>query len=67
MSDSDVNDPDLYDSDPDGTGDPRLDEPDGNEGMPAELVDTPTNMPGDQPIEDDPPTVSEVHGRGPDG
>lgn len=43
--------------------DPRLDEPEGNEGMPGELIDGDANLPGDQPVEDDPPTVSEVYDR----
>ncbi|NND74907.1 MAG: hypothetical protein HKN44_07850 [Ilumatobacter sp.] len=47
----------------DDIDDPRLHHPCGDEGMPGELVDTPANMPGDQPLDDDPPTVSEVHGR----
>jgi hypothetical protein len=57
------------DADLDGTNDsadhadPRLDPVDGDEGMPGELIDTASNLPGDQPKEDDPPTVSEVYGR----
>lgn len=43
--------------------DPRLQHVHGNQGMPGEVIDSPHNMPGDQPLEDDPPTVSEVHGR----
>ena len=46
-----------------GADDPRLGEPEGDEGMPAELIDDDSNLPGDQPVEDDPPTVSEVYGR----
>jgi hypothetical protein len=46
--------------------DPRLGHPHGDEGMPGELLDTAANMPGDQPLDDDPPTVSEVHGRADD-
>lgn len=45
------------------TDDPRLGEPEGEQGMPGELIDTDSNLPGDQPVEDDPPTVSEVYGR----
>ncbi len=43
--------------------DPRLDEPEGDDGMPGELIDGDANLPGDQPVEDDPPTVSEVYDR----
>lgn len=57
MSDTDANQPES------DVEDPRLDQPVGDRGMPGELIDTPSNMPGDQPIEDDPPTVSELHGR----
>ena len=47
--------------DDNGPEDPRLREPKGEQGMPAELIDSDSNLPGDQPVEDDPPTVSEVY------
>ena len=36
--------------------DPRSREPQGDEGIPATLIDTPHNMPGDQPVDDTPPS-----------
>lgn len=33
--------------------DPRLSETDGEQGMPGEVLDSPTNMPGDQPADGD--------------
>jgi len=36
-------------TDPDDmSNDPRIEEVDGDDGMPAEFVDTPSNRPGDQ-------------------
>ena len=46
-----------------GTDDPRLGEPEGDQGMPGELIDADSNLPGDQSVEDDPPTVSELYDR----
>ena len=42
--------------------DPRLQEPRGDEGIPAPLLDTPGNMPGDQPVDDTPPSRTKATG-----
>ena len=44
------------------TADPRLHEPEGDEGMPGPLVDTPHNIPGDQPVDDTPPSRTKATG-----
>ncbi|MFN3255314.1 MAG: hypothetical protein ACE37B_06435 [Ilumatobacter sp.] len=42
--------------------DPRLGEPHGDEGMPASLLDTDRNLPGDQPVDSRGPNKSELEG-----
>jgi len=42
--------------------DPRLHEPEGDEGIPGTLIDTPQNMPGDQPVDDTPPSRTKATG-----
>ncbi len=37
----------------DAPRDPRLAETDGHQGIPGEVLDSPTNMPGDQPADGD--------------
>ncbi len=44
------------------TTDPRLQKPEGDEGIPGELVDTPQNIPGDQPADDTPPSRTKATG-----
>ena len=44
------------------TDDPRLQEPEGDEGIPAPLLDTPQNIPGDQPVDDTPPSRTKATG-----
>ena len=39
----------------DQPSDPRLREPAEHNGFPGELIDTPENMPGDQPVNERPP------------
>ena len=45
--------------------DPRLEEPEGDRGMPGEVIDTPSNMPGDQPVDDRGPNKTDLE-RDPD-
>lgn len=45
------------------TTDPRMQEPDGDRGIPGEVIDTAHNMPGDQPEDDTPPSRTKATGR----
>lgn len=40
--------------------DPRLAEPTGETGMPGEVIDDPHNQPGDQPVEGDRPSRTDL-------
>lgn len=46
----------------DQKSDPRIREPEGDEGFPGPLIDTPQNLPGDQPIDDTPPSRTKATG-----
>ena len=54
---------DLPMSEKDDIFDPRTNESDGDQGTPAELIDTPQNLPGDQPEDDRPPSRIKATGR----
>ena len=44
------------------TSDPRSRQPEGDQGIPATLMDTPENLPGDQPVDDTPPSRTKATG-----
>lgn len=40
--------------------DPRLADPIGERGLPGEVIDSPANMPGDQPIDEERPNKTDL-------